>query len=158
MNSSDAGLTVRPVREDDYDNWLPLWDGYNRFYGRAGDTALPLEITQLTWSRFFDGYEPVHARVAERGGQLVGLVHFLYHRSTTLKGPTCYLQDLFTLESERGRGVGRALIGAVYDAARAHRAERVYWQTPATNHPAMRPYDSVAEKTGFVVYRKVLPR
>lgn len=72
------------MREDDFDDWLPLWDGYNRFYGRFGDTALPREITQLTWSRFFDGYEPVHARVAERDGRLVGLVHFLYHRSTTL--------------------------------------------------------------------------
>ncbi|WP_241302478.1 GNAT family N-acetyltransferase [Burkholderia stabilis] len=158
MNANDAGLTVRAVREDDYDQWLPLWDGYNRFYGRFDDTALPLAITQLTWSRFFDGYEPVHARVAERGGRLVGLVHFLYHRSTTLAGPTCYLQDLFTLDSERGKGVGRALIEAVYDAARQHRAERVYWQTHETNHTAMRLYDSIAEKSGFVVYRKVLPR
>ncbi|WP_175909827.1 GNAT family N-acetyltransferase [Burkholderia sp. BCC1640] len=158
MNATDTGLTVRPVREDDFDNWLPLWDGYNRFYGRFGDTALPHEITQLTWSRFFDGYEPVHARVAERDGRLVGLVHFLYHRSTTLIGPTCYLQDLFTLESERGKGVGRALIEAVYDAAQAQRAERVYWQTHETNHTAMQLYDTVAEKTGFVIYRKVLPR
>ncbi|KVN00464.1 GNAT family N-acetyltransferase [Burkholderia diffusa] len=158
MNAADTGLSVRPVRQDDFDNWLPLWDGYNRFYGRFGDTALPREITRLTWSRFLDGAEPVHARVAERNGRLVGLVHFLYHRSTTLIGPTCYLQDLFTLESERGKGVGRALIEAVYDAAHAQRAERVYWQTHETNHTAMRLYDTIAEKTGFVIYRKVLPR
>lgn len=158
MNAADAGLTVRAVREDDYDNWLPLWDGYNRFYGRFGDTALPPEITKLTWSRFFDGYEPVHAFVAKRDGKLVGLVHFLYHRSTTHAGPTCYLQDLFTLDSERGKGVGRALIEAVYDAARRHRAERVYWQTHETNHTAMRLYDTVAGKTGGVVYRKELAR
>ncbi|KWA23926.1 GNAT family N-acetyltransferase [Burkholderia territorii] len=158
MNATDTRLTVRPVRHDDFDDWLPLWDGYNRFYGRFGDTALPREITQLTWSRFLDDDEPVHARVAERSGRLVGLVHFLYHRSTTLIGPTCYLQDLFTLESERGKGAGRALIEAVYDAAHAQRAERVYWQTHETNHTAMRLYDTVAEKTGFVIYRKVLPR
>ena len=72
-------------------------------------------------------------------------MHFLYHRSTTHIGPTCYLQDLFTLDSERGKGIGRALIEAVYDAARAHRAERVYWQTHETNHTAMRLYDTVAE-------------
>ena len=158
MNATDASLTVRPVKPDDYPAWLPLWDGYNRFYGRFDATALPLDVTKLTWSRFFDGYEPVHALVAERNGALVGLVHFLYHRSTTLAGPTCYLQDLFTLESERGKGVGRALIEAVYEVAAQHGAERVYWQTPETNHTAMRLYDTVAEKSGFVVYRKALPR
>ncbi|AOL05828.1 GNAT family N-acetyltransferase [Burkholderia contaminans] len=158
MNANDTGLTVRAVTENDYDQWLPLWDGYNRFYGRFDDTALPLRVTQLTWSRFFDGYEPVHALVAERAGRLVGLVHFLYHRSTTHIGPTCYLQDLFTLDSERGKGVGRALIEAVYGAARAHRAERVYWQTHETNHTAMRLYDTVAAKPGAVLYRKELSR
>ncbi|TCW83010.1 GNAT family N-acetyltransferase [Burkholderia sp. SRS-46] len=158
MNATDASLTVRAVREDDYDAWLPLWDGYNRFYGRFDATALPREITDLTWSRFFDGYEPVHALVAERHGALVGLVHFLYHRSTTLAGPTCYLQDLFTLESERGKGVGRALIEAVYAQARSARVERVYWQTHETNHTAMRLYDTVAEKSGFVTYRNTLSR
>ncbi|PTB17336.1 GNAT family N-acetyltransferase [Trinickia symbiotica] len=159
MNASlttDAPLIVRPIEASDFDRWLPLWDGYNRFYGRFGDTALPREITNLTWSRFFDGYEPMHAFVAQRGEALVGLVHFLYHRSTTLAGPICYLQDLFTLESERGKGVGRALIEAVYAEARAARAERVYWHTHETNHTAMRLYDSVADKPGFVMYRRSL--
>ena len=149
---------IRPPTPHDYAAWKPLWDGYNAFYGREGATALADEITQATWQRFFDAYEPVHALVAERDGQLVGLTHYLFHRSTTRLEPTCYLQDLFTLDSERGKGVGRALIEAVYDAAQAHRAERVYWQTHETNHPAMRLYDSVAEKSGFVIYRKVLPR
>jgi GNAT superfamily N-acetyltransferase len=154
--STDAPLIVRPIEESDFERWLPLWDGYNRFYGRFDDTALPREITNLTWSRFFDGYEPMHAFVAQRGEALVGLVHFLYHRSTTLAGPVCYLQDLFTLESERGKGVGRALIEAVYAEARAARAERVYWHTHETNHTAMRLYDAVADKPGFVMYRRSL--
>jgi hypothetical protein len=63
-------LSIRPVTQPDYDQWLPLWDGYNAFYGRSGETALPAEITRTTWSRFFDAYEPVHALVAERDGQL----------------------------------------------------------------------------------------
>jgi hypothetical protein len=91
-----AALTVRPVDPADYDAWLPLWDGYNRFYGRFGPTALPGEITRMTWARFFDAYEPGHALVAESDGKLLGLVHYLFHRSTTMIGPTCYLQDLFT--------------------------------------------------------------
>src|SRR5215469_9862184 len=110
MNTS---LVIRPVEKTDYAAWLPLWDGYNAFYGRQGPTALPAEITQTTWSRFFDAYEPVHALVAEHQGKLIGLAHYLFHRSTTQIEPSCYLQDLFTDEKARGIGAGRALIEAV---------------------------------------------
>jgi len=149
-------LMIRPVRPADFDAWLPLWTGYNAFYGRAGATALPDEVTRITWRRFFDGYEPMEAFVAEDGGRLVGLVHFLFHRSTTMIGPTCYLQDLFADPALRGRGIGRALIEAVYARARDAGSTRVYWQTHETNATAMRLYDQVATKSGFVVYRKDL--
>jgi GNAT superfamily N-acetyltransferase len=149
-------LTIRPVTRADFTAWTPLWDGYNQFYGRSGATALPLEITQMTWSRFFDAYEPMHAWVAERDGALLGLVHFLYHRNTTLIAPICYLQDLFTTEPARGQGVGRALIEAVYRHAAEAGSPRVYWHTHETNETAMRLYDQVAERSGFVVYRKAL--
>ncbi|CAB3756182.1 GNAT family N-acetyltransferase [Paraburkholderia humisilvae] len=151
-----GAIQIRPVKPTDFDAWLTLWKGYNRFYERTGPTAVPHEVTQLTWARFFDGLEPMHALVAERDGTLVGLVHYLYHRHTTMAGPTCYLQDLFTAESERGKGVGRALIERVYEEARAARAERVYWTTHETNTTAMRLYDGVAERSGFIVYRKAL--
>jgi GNAT superfamily N-acetyltransferase len=149
-------VTVRPVQPDDFEAWLPLWAGYNKFYGRFGPTALSGDITVMTWSRFFDVYEPVHALVAESGGELVGLTHYLYHRSTTRIGPVCYLQDLFTAESVRGKGVGKALIEAVYEQAQADGSSRVYWQTHKTNATAMRLYDQVAENSGFVVYAKPL--
>ena len=148
--------TIRPVRRADYDQWLPLWDGYNAFYQRVGPAALPPEVTNMTWSRFFDGYEPVHALVAEDDGRLVGLVHYIFHRNTTMLGPVCYLQDLFTDASQRGKGVGRALIEAVYETARRAGAPRVYWHTHETNKTAMALYDKVAQHSGFVVYRKEL--
>lgn len=152
---SGAGeLAVRPIARQDYEAWRPLWDGYNAFYGRAADTALPEEITHVTWGRFFDPAEPVFALVAERDGALIGLVHYLFHRSTTAIALTCYLQDLFTDASARGGGVGRALIEAVYEAARAAGSPRVYWQTHESNATAMRLYDQVADKSGFLVYRK----
>src|ERR1700759_872484 len=110
-------LTVRFVNRGDYPRWLPLWDGYNAFYGRSGPTALAPEITEATWARFFDPAEPVHALVAERGAELLGLAHYLFHRSTTLLADVCYLQDLFTAPAARGHGVGRALIEVVYARA-----------------------------------------
>ena len=148
-------LIVRPVAPTDLAQWRPLWDGYNAFYGRSGPTALAEEVTRTTWARFFDAYEPMHALVAEHEGRLVGLVHYLFHRSTVAIGPNCYLQDLFTSATLRGQGVGRALIAAVAERARAGGASRVYWMTQETNTTAMRLYDRVAEKPGFLVYRQV---
>ncbi len=150
-------FSLRPVVSDDYVQWTSLWDGYNAFYGRSGPTALPPDLTAITWARLLDPAEPMHAVVAERDGRLLGLVHFLFHRSTTLMAPTCYLQDLYTQQEARGQGVGRALIQAVYARAAAAGSQRVYWLTHETNHVAMRLYDQVAEKPGFVMYRKVLP-
>lgn len=150
------GMTVREVREADFDLWLPLWNGYNAFYGRAGTTALPAEVTATTWKRFFDPAEPVYGLVAELKGGLVGLCHYLFHRSTTSLPPICYLQDLFTDSQLRGRGVGRALIEAVYHLARQAGARRVYWQTHESNLVAQRLYNTVAERSGFIVYRKDL--
>jgi GNAT superfamily N-acetyltransferase len=148
--------TIRFITQTDFSQWLPLWEGYNKFYGRSGETALPDEITQMTWARFFDADGPVHAIVAEDEGQLIGLVHYLFHRSTISIAPTCYLQDLFTRESDRGRGVGKALIEAVYEQARLAGLARVYWHTHASNSTAMKLYDQVADHSGFVVYRKNL--
>jgi len=151
-----AELIVRPVRPDDFEQWLPLWDGYNAFYERVGPTALDPAITQATWQRFFDANEPVWGLVAEREGRLIGLTHYLFHRSTLAIELSCYLNDLFTSESARGQGVGRALIEAVYDRARAAGSNRVYWLTQESNATARLLYDKVAANSGFIVYRKAL--
>jgi len=143
---------VRPVEQADLPAWKPLWDGYNAFYGRTGKTALPDDVTRTTWQRFFDPGEPMFALVAESDGGLVGLVHYLFHRSTSRIAPTCYLQDLFTLPSERGRGVGRQLIQGVYERAKHAGVRRVYWQTHATNTAGRTLYDKVATHDGFIVY------
>ncbi len=145
-------MEIRDIRQSDFAGWLPLWTGYNTFYKRIA----PDEVTQSTWERFFDEREPVYALVAEGGGRLIGLAHYLFHRNTSLIPLTCYLQDLFTAEAARGRGVGRALIEGVYARAKAAGAARVYWQTHETNLTAQTLYDQVATKTGFIVYRKDL--
>lgn len=154
IKRTDSDMKIRPAQVSDFDQWKVLWDGYNAFYEREGDTALPESVTAMTWSRFFDAYEPVHALVAEQDGKLVGLVHYIYHRSTVQIGPNCYLQDLFTDASTRGKGVGRALINEVYRIAEAAGSKRVYWQTHESNTTAMALYDKVADLSGFVVYRK----
>ena len=145
-------LTVRDIATSDFAAWTPLWDGYNAFYGRQGPTALPDAVTQATWQRFFDPAEPVFGLVAERDGELLGLTHYLFHRSTTRVELTCYLQDLFTDPTTRGQGVGRALIQGVYQRAQAAGIVRVYWHTHETNTAGRLLYDKVAQHLGFLVY------
>lgn len=147
-------LTIRDIHRNDRPQWQVLWEGYNAFYGRSGPTALDPAITELTWERFFDPGEPVHCLVAVEGAGVVGLTHYLFHRSTTRAADVCYLQDLFTLPTHRGKGVGRMLIEAVAQAARRAGSSRVYWQTRVDNHTARALYDKVAEHEGFIVYTR----
>ena len=143
---------IRPKTTTDYAEWLPLWVSYNAFYGRQGDTALDLNITETTWARFLNDHEPVHAFVAEQDDQLVGLVHFIFHRSTSRLNDVCYLQDLYVKKDLRGTGIGRQLITAVYDAALTAESSRVYWQTQDSNVAGRTLYDKVAKHLGFIVY------
>jgi GNAT superfamily N-acetyltransferase len=156
MPLEKLALTIRPATPSDYEQWLPLWQGYNAFYGRSGPTALPEAITLATWSRFHDPNEPMHCIVGEHEGKLTGIVHYLFHRTTISLTPTCYLQDLFTDEAHRGQGIARKLIQAVYAQATQAGSARVYWLTHETNSTAMQLYEQVADKSGFVVYRKAM--
>jgi len=143
-------ITIRPVKPGDRAAWEPLWQGYLTFY----KSTLASDITDATWRRFFDPLERLGAFVAERDGQLIGIAHYLLHRSTWAPLCYCYLEDLFVEPSVRGSGAGRALIGAVETAAREAGASRLYWMTHETNETAQKLYNQVAERPGFVQYRK----
>jgi GNAT superfamily N-acetyltransferase len=145
-------MQVRLARLGDFAQWLPLWRGYQAFY----QIDIPESVTEVTWRRFHDPAEPMHCAVAELAGTLTGLVHYIYHRSCWTAGDYCYLQDLFTSVESRGKGVGRALIEHVYAKAAAAGATRVYWLTQENNRQAMLLYDRIAEKSGFLQYRKVI--
>jgi GNAT superfamily N-acetyltransferase len=145
-------VQIRPARPEDHAQWLPLWQGYQQFYA----AEIPAAVTAATWARFHDPREPMHCAVAEEAGTLLGLVHFIYHRSCWTTGDYCYLQDLFVAPGTRGQGVGRQLIEHVYAQAAAAGASRVHWLTQSTNHTAMHLYDRIASASGFVQYRKLL--
>jgi GNAT superfamily N-acetyltransferase len=144
-------MIIRDIALKDRAQWAVLWQGYLEFYEVPNMAA---EVTEKTWARFFDAAEPVHAMVAEENGRLIGLVQYLFHRSTWFVDDICYLQDLFTVKEARGKGVARALIEAVYAKAAAKNAKRVYWMTHESNATAQILYDKVAVKSGFIQYRK----
>ncbi len=144
-------IQIRPFRSGDREAWEPLWQGYLTFY----KSTVPSEVTDTTWRRLNDAAEPIHGLAAVLDGRIVGIVHYIFHRSTWTTGDYCYLQDLFTAEEARGRGAGRALIEGVYERAQAQGASRVYWLTHETNTSAQALYDRLATRSGFIQYRKL---
>lgn len=145
-------IDIRPIQPDERGAWEPLWQGYLTFY----ETAVESEVTETTWRRLHDPAEPMHVLGAFLDDELVGIVHYLFHRSTWSIGNYCYLQDLFTAPEARGQGAGRALIEAVYEQAAAAGASRVYWLTHEANAVARALYDHVADRPGFIQYRHML--
>jgi GNAT superfamily N-acetyltransferase len=146
-----GAAAVRPIGPFERAAWEPLWTNYLDFYR----TSVPREVYDTTWARLHDPAEPMFVLGAYIDGELLGIVHYLYHRSCWTVGNYCYLQDLFVAEKARGRGVGRALIEAVYEKARADGASRVYWLTHETNAEARALYDKLADRPGFIQYRKL---
>lgn len=145
-------MVIRPLRPEDHAAWLPLWRGYQAFY----KVDIADEVSKVTWARLLDAAEPMAGALAWRGGQALGMVHHIRHRSCWTVGDYCYLQDLFTAPESRGTGIGRKLIEHVYEIARRDGCARVYWLTHETNADAMKLYDRIADKPGFLQYRKVL--
>ncbi|MET1076923.1 MAG: GNAT family N-acetyltransferase [Pseudomonas sp.] len=145
-------IQIRPVTANDHAAWLPLWQAYLAFY----ETALDKQVHAMTWQRFLDPGEPTHAALAWQDDQAVGLVHWIYHRSNWSIENSCYLQDLFVDQRQRGGGVGRLLIEHVYAQVQAAGGTRVHWLTHETNTTAMQLYDRIAQRSGFVQYRQTL--
>lgn len=141
---------IRSVRDSDHAQWLPLWQGYQDFYR----VKLTSAVTESNWKRFFDPNEPIHCLVAEREGRLIGLAHYLIHRSTWSVENICYLNDLFVDPRGRRSGVARKLIEAVYGAADQAGAAKVYWLTHESNAAARLLYDQVAQYGGFIRYTR----
>lgn len=142
--------TIRPLTPDDYQNWLPLWNGYLNYYQAKLDEA----VTQITWKRFHDENEPIYALGAFDGERLQGIVHAVKHRATWTDGWYIYLEDLFTRPEVRGQGIGKALINAIYDLADELGASRVYWLTHESNATGRALYDKVGHNAGFIQYRR----
>ena len=148
---SDLTCEIRPIRADERAEWESLWQNYQAFY----KVVIPDQTTAVTWARLHDPAEAMGVFGAYMNGRLCGIVHYLFHRSCWTVGDYCYLQDLFVAEGARNLGVGRTLIQAVEGRARAAGATRIYWLTHETNADARVLYDRLAERSGFIQYRKL---
>ncbi|MGC1497454.1 MAG: GNAT family N-acetyltransferase [Sulfitobacter sp.] len=144
-------LIVRHLIESDQADWRRLWCSYLEYY----ESSVPEEVYQRTFECLLD---PKRAQqnglIALHDGKAVGLVHYIYHAHNWRIEDVCYLQDLYADAAVRGKGVGRALIEAVYKAADVNGTPSVYWLTQDFNQTARRLYDQVATLTPFIKYQR----
>ncbi len=145
-----SNVQILPVTAASHDAWYPLWQAYLRFY----QTSLADTVSAVTWQRFLDPAEPTNAALAWVDGEAVGMVHWIYHRSNWSVENSCYLQDLYVDGQQRGLGIGRMLIEHVYAQAAAAGCAKVHWLTHETNATAISLYEQVAERPGFIQFRK----
>ncbi|MBI6919247.1 N-acetyltransferase family protein [Pseudomonas monteilii] len=145
-----SSVTLRPVTAQDHAAWLALWQAYLHFY----ESELADEVSLNTWQRLLDPKEPTHSALAWVDGKAVGMVNFIYHRTNWSIGNACYLQDLYVNGTQRGLGIGRQLIEYVYTTAKADNCSKVHWLTHETNATAISLYQQVAERSGFIQFRK----
>ena len=144
-------LSIRPLTPEDEPRWRALWAAYLDFY----ETELPDAVYRTTFARLLDPAHPERfCLLAEQEGDVVGLVHAIYHAHNWRIEDVCYLQDLFVDPAARGTGAGRALIEAVYAAADANGTPSVYWLTQDFNTQARWLYDRIGTLTPFVKYSR----
>jgi len=144
-------LVIRPVQASDKNDWRRLWADYLAFY----QTTASDEVYQTTFARLLAAgeFEP-NSLLAFRNNEAVGLVHYILHRTCWDTRNACYLQDLYCTPEQRGTGVGRALIEAVYAKADAQNLANVYWLTHESNRNARLLYDRMARNLGFIRYTR----
>lgn len=144
-------ITIRPVEARDEAQWRKLWHAYLEYY----ETTVPEEVYASTFARLLSGADgEFRGHVAVADGRLVGLTHFLFHRTCWKVENVCYLQDLFTVPDLRGQGVARKLIESVYAAADAAGAPSVWWLTQEFNYRGRMLYDQIGVKTPFIRYNR----
>lgn len=149
-----SDVVIRPLSAADEAEWRRLWTGYLDFY----ESGVSEEVYATTFARLLSGNagaeNEFRGLIAEVDGAPRGLVHFLFHRHCWRVENVCYLQDLYADPEVRGRGVGRALIEAVYAAADAAGAPTVYWLTQEFNHTGRQLYDRIGKLTPFIKYSR----
>ena len=145
-------VSIKTLTAADFASWEPLWQGYLTFY----KASVPDQVTQLTFNRLTGGHAAMGGFLAFDGLKAVGMVNWIMHPSCWTENDYCYLQDLFVNPAMRGGGAGRKLIEAVYDVSRQRLCSRVYWLTHETNADAIKLYDKVADRSGFIQYRHML--
>lgn len=140
-----ASISIRPLLNEDFPEWLPLWVGNN---GGGNDE----EVTAETWSRIISADHPVNGLGAYSGKKLVGILHYVLHHTTGFIEPVCYMQDVYVPDEMRQKGIGKKLVKNLITQAKQNNWGRVYWLAQESNEAAGALYKDIGVKIDFNVY------
>jgi GNAT superfamily N-acetyltransferase len=143
-----SDLTIRAPQPSEFEPWAVLFRAYREFYELAPDET----VIETVWGWLHDPDHELHAFVAVRGGELIGLAHYRRFARPSRGGMAMFLDDLITSSAHRGGGVGRALIDTIRTLAVAEGCNVLHWTTAFDNHTAQRLYDQVAARTSWLTY------
>lgn len=137
------------MRPQDIEPALPLFAGYQRFYGGEPDD----ERNRVFFARFIEPSDDGLLLGAWVGDDLVGFATLYWTFSSTHAYEAAVMNDLFVAEGHRGGGIGEALIEASVEAARARGMGHLEWLTAVDNHRAQRLYDRIeADRSAWLGY------
>jgi GNAT superfamily N-acetyltransferase len=93
--------------------------------------------------------------LAEDDGRPVGFALFFHNFSTFLGRPGIYLEDLFVLPEQRGRGIGRMLLAHLARLAVERGCGRLEWAVLDWNRDAIKFYERLGARpnSDWTVYR-----
>ena len=128
---------IRKTKKEDLSAVLTLIKELAKFEKELNSVEINLQ--DLT-NDFSDGL--FDCLIAEKQGSIIGIALY-YNRYSTWKGKTIHLEDLIVTKSERGIGVGKALLNELVLLAKSSNIRRVEWNVLDWNKKAIDFYENV---------------
>jgi GNAT superfamily N-acetyltransferase len=143
-------LRIAPIAASELETLLPMIAAYQRFY-EVED--VDEGRNRAFFSRFLAPSEDGMLLGAWRDEEPVGYACLYWHFTSLVPAETVLMNDLYVDPSQRGAGVGRALIEAGAQVGRERGAHHLEWATAPDNKTAQRLYDKTgAERSEWVEY------
>lgn len=145
-------LAIRPATEDDVSTIASLIRALARYEKLEHEVRLTDEKLRAS---MFGRRRYAEAILAEDDGEPVGFALFFHNYSTFLAQPGIYLEDLYVHESQRGKGVGKALLVELARIAVERQCGRLEWAVLDWNVDAIGFYERLGARPNseWTVYR-----
>ena len=143
---------IRPAEPADVPAIADLIRGLAQFEKLEHEVTL---TEDLLAANLFGPRRYAEALIAEEDSVPVGFALFFHNFSTFLAKPGIYLEDLFVVPEQRGRGIGRALLQRLAKIAVERDCGRLEWAVLDWNRDAIGFYERLGARPNseWTVYR-----